>query len=154
MAAPDLRPTTRKPPGDGSRHAGQRSKALADWRAGGHRNAERVLIVEDEPEALDAAVAVFEEAGYAVLSATCGEEAIELMTLTRDIQLLFADVLMPGIDGATLGREARKLVPDIQVVLISGFPGHVMDNHGGEPEEFPYLMKRFTMAELELLLAR
>jgi CheY-like chemotaxis protein len=154
MAAPDLKPTTRHPAQDGARHAVERLKAGADWRIPGGRRTDRVLVVEDEPDALEAAVAVFEASGYAVLSATCAEEALELMRLTSDIQLLFADVLMPGMDGATLGREARKLIPPIRVVLVSGFPGYAMDAHGGEPGEFPFLMKPFTMAEVELLLAR
>ena len=154
MDAPDLKPATRSSAHDGARHAVQRLKARADWRVPGNRSTDRVLVVEDEPGALEAAVAVFEESGYAVLSASCGAEAMELMTLTRDIQLLFADVLMPGMDGATLGREARKLLPDIRVVLVSGFPGHAMDAHGGEVGEFPFLMKPFTMAEVKLLLAR
>lgn len=154
MVAHELKPKTRDPAEDGARHAVQRLKATAEWRVPGNRQKERVLIVEDEPEALDAAVAMFEKAGYAVLSASCGAEAIELMTLTKDIQLLFADVLMPGMDGATLGREARRLLPAIRVVLVSGFPGHAMDAHGGEVGEFPFLMKPFTMAEVELLLAR
>jgi CheY-like chemotaxis protein len=154
MAVPDLKPTTRKPAQDGARHDVQRLKAMGDWRIPGSRRTERVLVVEDEPDALEAAVAVFEASGYAVLSATCAEEALELMRLTSDIQLLFADVLMPGMDGATLGREARKLNPHIRVVLVSGFPGHAMDAHGGEPGEFPFLMKPFTMVEVKLLLAR
>ncbi len=154
MVAPDLKPATRNSAHDGARHAVQRLKALSDWRVPGNRLTERVLVVEDEPEALEATVAVFEESGYAVLSASCGAEAVELMSLTKDIQLLFADVLMPGMDGATLGREARRLLPDIRVVLVSGFPGHAMDAHGGEVEEFPFLMKPFTMAEVKLLLAR
>ena len=103
---------------------------------------------------LEAAVAVFETAGYAVLSAASGAQALELIELTTDIQLLFADVMMPGMDGASLGRQARKLIPDIQVVLVSGFPDLAMTDHGGEPGEFPFLMKPFTMAEVALLLRR
>jgi DNA-binding NtrC family response regulator len=154
MRTPDLKPTTRSPAHDGARHSVQRLKALTDWRSPGAPPTDRVLVVEDEMEALNAAVAVFERAGYAVLSATCGMEAIELMRLTSDIQLLFADVLMPDIDGASVGREARRLIPGIRVVLVSGFPDHVMNVHGGEPGEFPFLMKPFTMAEVALLLGR
>ena len=154
MLAPDLKPMARNPMPDLARDSVGRLKASAGWRAHGQRPIRRVLVVEDELEALEAAVAMFEEAGYSVLSASSGAKAIELMTQTRDIQLLFADVLMPGMDGATLGREARRLLPDIRVVLVSGFPGYAMDAHGGEPGEFPFLMKPFTMAEVELQLAR
>ena len=128
--------------------------ASSQWRREESPPVDRVLIVEDEPEALEAAVAVFESAGYSVLSATSGAQALELMSLTKDIQVLFADVLMPGMDGASLGREARKLIPDIRVVLVSGSPDRAMTDHGGEPGEFPFLLKPFTMAEVSLLLRR
>ncbi len=128
--------------------------ASSQWRREESPPVSRVLIVEDEHEALEAAVAVFESAGYSVLSATSGAQALELISLTNDIQVLFADVLMPGMDGASLGREARKLIPDIRVVLVSGSPDRAMSDHGGEPGEFPFLLKPFTMAEVSLLLRR
>jgi CheY-like chemotaxis protein len=154
MDAPELEPTSPPSTQDGSRHARQRKMASSQWRREESRAVDRVLIVEDEPEALEAAVAVFESAGYSVLSATSGAQALELMSLTKDIQVLFADVLMPGMDGASLGREARKVIPDIRVVLVSGSPDRTMTDLDGEPGEFPFLLKPFTMAEVSLLLRR
>jgi len=46
--------------------------------------------------------------------------AIEIMKRTPDIGLLFSDVMMPGIKGIQLGREARDLIPDINILLASG----------------------------------
>jgi hypothetical protein len=51
---------------------------------------------------------------------TMARMAIEIMKRTPDIGLLFSDVMMPGIKGIQLGREARDLIPDINILLASG----------------------------------
>ena len=114
----------------------------------------RVLIVDDEPEILVAAVALFRMSGFEVLSADNGMAAIQILKRNAGIKLLLTDVLMPRMDGVTLGREARRLVPGIKVILVSGFPTFAMEVHEGKPEEFQFLLKPFLMSELAIVMRR
>jgi DNA-binding NtrC family response regulator len=118
------------------------------------RSGRKVLVVDDQPEALQSTVDIFREMGYDVLQAGSGEDAIEVLGRTPDIEVLFTDVFMPRMDGVHLGREARKLVPGINVILVSGFPASAMDLHAGEPGEFHFLMKPFLMSEVAIVLRR
>lgn len=118
------------------------------------RSGRKVLVVDDQPEALQSTVDLFREMGYDVLQASSGEEALQLLRGVPDIEVLFTDVFMPRMDGVHLGREARRLVPGINVILVSGFPASAMDLHAGEPGEFHFLMKPFLMSEVAIVLRR
>jgi DNA-binding NtrC family response regulator len=114
----------------------------------------KVLVVDDESEPLLDAVGVFREGGFNVLTASSGSEALKVLAAEPGIGMLFTDVLMRGMDGVTLGRKARALVPDIEVVLVSLLPSLAMELHSGEPGEFSFLMKPFLMSEVELVLRK
>ena len=114
----------------------------------------KVLVVDDDPEALLDAVEVFRSGGFDVRVAHGGSEALEILASEPSIPVLFTDVLMRGMDGVTLGRKARELVPDIEVVLVSLLPSLAMEAHAGEPEEFSFLIKPFYMSEVEVVLRR
>jgi DNA-binding NtrC family response regulator len=118
------------------------------------RSGRKVLVVDDQPEALLSTVELFREMGFDVLEAGSGEEALHLLARTSDIEVLFTDVFMPRMDGVHLGREARKLIPGINVILVSGYPASAMDIHAGEPGEFHFLMKPFLMSEVAIVLRR
>ena len=118
------------------------------------RSGRKVLVVDDQPEALQSTADLFREMGFDVLQASSGEEAIQLLGRTSDVEVLFTDVFMPRMDGVHLGREARRLVPGINVILVSGYPASVMDFHAGEPGEFHFLMKPFLMSEVAIVLRR
>lgn len=112
----------------------------------------KVLIVDDEPESLHHAAEVFRSGGFDALTASSGSQALELLGSDPSIGMLFTDVLMGGMDGVTLGRKARELVPGVKVVLVSLLPTLAMEAHAGEPGEFSFLMKPFFMSEVELVL--
>jgi two-component system, cell cycle sensor histidine kinase and response regulator CckA len=81
-----------------------------------------VLVVEDEP----ALVSIYERAlrqkGYAVLTATSGEEAMEIASdADRRIDLLLSDIVMPGISGRELVWRIRESRPQIRIILASGY---------------------------------
>jgi two-component system cell cycle sensor histidine kinase/response regulator CckA len=81
-----------------------------------------ILIVEDEP-ALRALTAIFvAEAGYDVLVAGGGEEALALAASTDGpIDLLLTDVVMPGMLGQQLAERLLAGRPTVKVLFISGF---------------------------------
>jgi CheY-like chemotaxis protein len=80
-----------------------------------------VLMVEDEPEIARMVQHVFRGAGLAMTAVASGCEAVRL--LERNAQaysLLFADYLLPDIDGLDLCRHLRGIVPGLPVLLASG----------------------------------
>ena len=118
------------------------------------RSGRKVLVVDDQPEALVSTVELFRMMGFDVLDASSGDDAVEVLGQVPDIEVLFTDVFMPRMDGVRLAREARRLIPGINVILVSGFPASAMDLHTGEPGEFHFLMKPFLMSEVAIVLRR
>nr|WP_221184871.1 response regulator [Sphingomicrobium lutaoense] len=80
-----------------------------------------VLLVEDEPMVRTVAERALTRHGYEVLTATNGEEALEILARGEEIDLLVSDVVMPLMDGPTMGREARKDRPDLPILFMSGY---------------------------------
>jgi CheY-like chemotaxis protein len=86
-----------------------------------------VLVVDDEAELRGLAEIVLTEFGCVVLTAASGEEALRMLEgdFLR-IDLLFSDVMMPGMSGFTLARRARQLRPELMVVLTTGYVSPVV----------------------------
>jgi two-component system, cell cycle sensor histidine kinase and response regulator CckA len=81
-----------------------------------------ILVVDDEPLVLMLLKRVLTEAGFNVLEASSGEEAIEISAgfVTR-IHLLLTDLKMPGICGQQLSATLLRQRPDMQVIYMSGY---------------------------------
>ena len=83
-----------------------------------------VLITEDETEIRELLVILFRTEGFRVLSASDGQEALDLVQKHgADIALLITDLGLPKLGGIELIRKSRKLVPGLKVIGASGF-GH------------------------------
>lgn len=82
-----------------------------------------VLIVEDDPDVREYATVVLEEYGYRVLAAADGPSALRLLRSTGSIDVLFTDVVMPGLDGIEVARRARAQLPRLKVLFASGYAG-------------------------------
>jgi len=79
-----------------------------------------ILVVEDEALVRLAAVGMLEDAGFRMIEAVDGDQALELLAADSDIQLLFTDVTMPGtIDGLALARHVRDRWPHIAIMIVS-----------------------------------
>src|SRR5471032_1541007 len=108
-----------------------------------------VLIVEDEPDVLDAAGQLFRSIGYEVATATTGVEAMGILERRTDIDLLFTDVVMPkGMSGIQLARSARELRPGLRVIVASGYPIPALRDQYGRLEDFAFVNKPYRLAEL------
>ena len=79
------------------------------------------VVVDDEPSVRDVVTRVLMGAGYRVLSASSGAEALVLLEREHtDVELVVSDLQMPGMDGAQLLREVRQRWPDIGTVIVTG----------------------------------
>jgi len=84
-----------------------------------------ILVVDDEPFVLNTVAAVLEYAGYAVLRATSGPEALRVAAaFPRPIHLLLTDVRMPGMNGPRLATQFSVLHPESPCLFMAGFPEH------------------------------
>jgi CheY-like chemotaxis protein len=96
---------------------------------------------------LEVASETLREAGFRVLSAPDGRAALRLLEEARRIDLLFSDVVMPGgLSGIELARAARRLRPELVVLLASGYPGEALAGQGGD--EFTLIGKPYNRASL------
>jgi CheY-like chemotaxis protein len=78
-----------------------------------------VLVVDDDPVLLDVVTRILTEPGYTVLTALDGFEAIRTLA-DRHVDLLIADVKMPGLDGLQLGQQAKVMRPNLHIIYITG----------------------------------
>lgn len=79
-----------------------------------------VLIVDDEPLVRLIAADVIEELGIRAYEAGDGDEALFQLAAHPDIDLLFTDVHMPGMDGVELARRVHQCRPDVGIIVTSG----------------------------------
>ena len=83
-----------------------------------------VLVVDDEPAVRELAVRVLEASGCHVLEAASGSEALELVSRHGPPDLALTDLLMPGMDGATLARGLRARWPQLPILFMTGRLDH------------------------------
>jgi CheY-like chemotaxis protein len=105
-----------------------------------------VLIVDDNSNFRMLVQFNLKRLGYIVTDTGSAEEAIEIATHDRDIQLLITDVEMPGMNGLELARKIREILPQVKVLSISGFPPKGAGVPGGSVH---FLQKPFLPAELD-----
>jgi len=80
----------------------------------------RILIVDDEPDVVEALSRSLSRRGYVVETALTGEAAIELAGKSKfDVALL--DINLPGINGIQVLEQIKKIIPEIEVIMITGY---------------------------------
>lgn len=105
-----------------------------------------VLLVDDNHELRQTVRRQLSRLGYAVIEADSGEEALELVRSVPDLRALVSDVVMPGMSGFRLAREAERLRPELRIVLMTGFDG--ADQADREGLSAPVFTKPFEPKEL------
>lgn len=88
-----------------------------------------VLVVDDETSMRRIARTMLEQAGYDVIEASNGEDALRFVDQQTPIDLLVADVRMPVMDGDDMARRFRAARPDLKVLYVTGFADQLFENH-------------------------
>jgi len=95
---------------------------------------ETVLLVEDEEVVRNLSRRVLQSAGYTVLVARHGSEAILLASQHEGpIHLLATDLVMPRMSGLELASQLSPTRPDMRILLMSGYPNEAVISHGVPP---------------------
>ncbi len=112
------------------------------------RGTETILLVEDEDSVRELTARMLRSAGYAVVSASCGMDALALLPRQETpLHLLVTDVVMPGMSGPELALEVAKTHPRLPVLFTSGYTGNRLSPEAtADPNRF--LAKPFTLAQL------
>ena len=106
-----------------------------------------ILLVEDESMVRAVAERALTRHGYKVLTATNGEEALEIIDRGDEIALLISDVVMPLMDGPTMVRVARKSRPDLPILFMSGYAEEQL-RKSIDIANVAFLPKPFSVQEL------
>ncbi|UUD64647.1 PAS domain-containing protein [Pseudomonas seleniipraecipitans] len=112
----------------------------------------RVLVVEDNPDIGAFCQAALVELGYRPSLAADAEEALQRLANNPDaFDVVFSDVVMPGMNGIDLGKAIRRLYPLLPVVLTSGY-SEVLAQHGSYG--FDLLQKPYSIDQLSSFLTK
>ena len=110
---------------------------------------ETILVVEDEEALLKISMRTLRAAGYKVLTAANGEDALMVSAkYAGDIHLLLTDVVMPLMSGRELVQALSKKRPDIKVLYMSGYTDDAIIHHGVIDAGTHFLAKPFTAADM------
>ena len=106
----------------------------------------RILVVEDDDDVIGATAETLRDAGFEVVTAATGAEALQVLRKDAGIDLLFTDVMMPGgLDGVGLAEAGLKARPDLKVLLTSGYSEAALQEH---LHDLPILAKPYHRDEL------
>ncbi|WP_167730574.1 PAS-domain containing protein [Terasakiella sp. SH-1] len=113
------------------------------------QGSERILLVEDDPGVRAFASNSLRRLGYDVIAASDGHEALGILELDSQFDLIFSDIEMPGgLNGIEMVEQIRHTLPKLPVLFMSGYPDKVMDQTGRDQEEIDLLAKPFERLEL------
>ena len=112
----------------------------------------KVLVVEDVALIRMATVDMVEQIGFAVAEAADGPEALALLQKDAGIDILLTDLGLPGMTGQQLVAQARKLKPELKVIIASGYSTESATGAPPQDQDIVSLVKPYDMAQLRQAL--
>jgi PAS domain S-box-containing protein len=110
---------------------------------------ETILLVEDDDQVRELAGNLLGKSlGYKVHVMGDAASALQFLESGADVDLVFTDVMMPGMNGREFARLARKMRPGVKVLFTSGFTENSFAQDGAQEEGFTLLPKPYSVNEL------
>jgi PAS domain S-box-containing protein len=123
--------------------------ALPDATAVGASGNETVLLVEDEALVRKVVARILERAGYRVLVASSGDEALAMCDrIPTPIDVMVTDVVMPGMGGRELADRVAERFPDLKVLFMTGFTDDEFLRRGILDQGRDIMVKPFSPKDL------
>ena len=107
-----------------------------------------ILVVDDDRAVRQGAAEGLRRAGYRVLEAKSGKDALAVLEKESAVDLLLTDVQMQRMDGGELAEAAQELHPDLRVLFMSGYTGGAALHDTIRDEGPSFIAKPFVMDNL------
>ena len=107
-----------------------------------------VLVVEDDPLVRAIARRTLTEAGYSVLDAEDGQQALAIVARNQRIDAVLTDVAMPDLGGRELAQQLSTVLPGVPVIFMSGYTDDDLTRRGLLEAGIPFLEKPFSPQDL------
>ncbi len=111
-------------------------------------NNELILIVDDEESICNLVKKMVESMGYRTYVTAKCQEAVRAVEEGMKPDLLISDVVMPIMNGVELGERLQLMLPNLNVLLMSGYTDNVLENAGAIGKNYPLMQKPFTSKTL------
>ena len=125
--------------------------ALAPAIEGGH---ETILVVEDDTLVRNYVLTQLHSLGYVTLDAANATEALVLARTGHPFDLLFTDVIMPGMNGRQLADEILKVRPGLRLLFTSGYTENAIIHHGRLDEGVLLLAKPYRKSDMANMIRK
>jgi NO-binding membrane sensor protein with MHYT domain/nitrogen-specific signal transduction histidine kinase len=112
------------------------------------RAGERILVVEDDDAVRDYTARTLEGLGYRVLEAEDAIAALRVIDAGRDLDLMFTDVGLPGMNGRKLAETVARLRPALKILYTTGYAGMAWTEEGTLGRDAAVLQKPFNREAL------
>ncbi|WP_245296930.1 MULTISPECIES: hybrid sensor histidine kinase/response regulator [Rhodomicrobium] len=131
------------------RHMGTAPQAAATAVAeGALSGSETILVVEDEDRVRQFTREALEDLGYTVLDAPSGNDALAILDRHPRVDLLFTDIVMPGMNGRELADKARSRLPHLKVLYTTGYSRNAIVHNGVLDPGVALIAKPFTISQV------
>ena len=118
---------------------------------GGH---ETILVVEDDTLVRNYVLTQLHSLGYVTLDAANPTEALAVVASGHTFDLLFTDVIMPGMNGRQLADEILKVRPGLRVLFTSGYTENAIIHHGRLDEGVLLLAKPYRKSDMAIMIRK
>jgi PAS domain S-box-containing protein len=115
---------------------------------------ETILIVEDDSLVRNYVLTQLHSLGYVTLDAANAAEALAIVNADRRFDLLFTDVIMPGLNGRQLANEILKVRPGMKVLFTSGYTEDAIIHHGRLDEGVLLLAKPYRKSDMAIMIRK
>jgi CheY-like chemotaxis protein len=137
------------PPATGTLMAAEPGHALKV--VGGN---ETILVVEDDMLVRNYVLTQLHSLGYVTLDAGNATEALATVKAGQRFDLLFTDVIMPGLNGRQLANEILKIRPEMKVLFTSGYTENAIIHHGRLDEGVLLLAKPYRKSDMAIMIRK
>ena len=108
----------------------------------------RILLVDDENSVRTFALRVLRKKGYEVIGCNSAENALETLEKDTNFQLLITDMIMPGQNGIELAKQVQEQIPDIKIILASGYSEDILKGEFTDIDNLSFIPKPFSLNDL------
>lgn len=108
----------------------------------------RIIFVEDEDSVRTFGLRALKKKGYDVIGCNSAENALSYLENDKNFGLLITDMVMPGISGAKLTTLVKEQIPEIKVILASGYSEEIVRQELDNFDNFEFLTKPYSLGDL------